>query len=84
MAKYSVNSTEIITDSGTIDWSHIANVASLIIGVTTSVGTITNCGSILSAWNRKVESANSTHLRLRGDYTFNNNCSNCACDCGGD
>jgi hypothetical protein len=45
MAKYSVNGTEIIDDSGLIDWIRLANNPGAANVSQTSIGTLTNCGT---------------------------------------
>ena len=85
MSKYSVGGTEIIDDSGKIDWNKIKNAPNIYgpQGITT---TYTNCstqGNITSTANSSTGSVLLTVTTSGGaGYACNCQCQcACACDC---
>ena len=81
MSKYSVNGTEIIDDSGLIDWNKLKNNPSAATVSQTDIGSLTNCGTDMALTMSR--SANTT----TGAVTFTfasiqtGTAWNCNCNC---
>lgn len=76
MSKYSITGTEIVNDSGQIDWSKIINVPTHIVGVANTVESVGNAGTYSSEERSvqiNVENKIRYVLRIIRNY--------CACDC---
>ena len=80
MAKYSVNSTEIIDDSGLIDWNKIKNAPSAATVSGTNLGTITNCGTGM-AINVSRTSASNGRISFAFTSVNTGTQTNCNCNC---
>jgi hypothetical protein len=83
MAKYSVNGTEVIKDTGTIDWTKIKN-APIIYGPQRLTVLYTNCstqGNITVVANTATGNVNFSFTASGGaGYDCDCDCV-CACDC---
>ena len=80
MAKYSVNGTEIIDDSGKIDWNKLKNNPSAANVSGVFLGTLTNCGT--DCFFTVQRTSNTTNGVVTFVINMNKlaNC-NCNCDC---
>jgi hypothetical protein len=87
MSKYSVNGTEVISDTGTIDWAKIINHP-LTSNVRSWSVSVTNCGTGGSIAVTITNGSSSSSVKLinvtmSGGGGTNCNCSgNCVTNCG--
>lgn len=80
MSKYSVNGTEVISDSGTINWNSLKNNPSAATVTDVQLGTVTNCGTYLQIQVTRTDSSGNLTFAITG---MQSGASNCNCNCAG-